>query len=50
MLDLFGSPVWGSDDIYDSDFATKVDWTLFLYSLLSSLEDLQRNLLQNAAV
>ena len=37
-LDLLGSPVWGSNDIYDSHFATKVDQTLLLHSLLNSLD------------
>ena len=37
-LDLLGSPVWGSNDIYDSHFATKVDQTLLLHSLLNYLD------------
>ena len=40
-LDLLGSPVWGSEDFYNSYFASKVDRTLHLHSLLSSLEDPQ---------
>ena len=48
-LDLFGSPVWGYDDNYDSDFVTKVDQTLFLHSLFSSLEDPQCELLQTCS-
>ena len=48
-LDLLGSTVWGSNDIYDSDFVTKVDQTLFLHSLLSCLEDPQCELLQKCS-
>ena len=40
-LDLLGSPVWGSEEFYNSYFASKVDRTLHLHSLLSSLEDPQ---------
>ena len=40
-LDLLGFPVWGSEDFYNSYFASKVDRTLHLHSLLSSLEDPQ---------
>ena len=40
-LDLLGSPVWGSEDFYNSYFASKFDQTLHLHSLLSSLEDPQ---------
>ena len=40
-LDLLGSPVWGSEDFYNSYFASKVDRTSHLHSLLSSLEDPQ---------
>ena len=40
-LDLLGSPVWGSDDFYESYFASKVDRTLHLHSLLSALENPQ---------
>ena len=44
-LDLLGLPVWGSDDFYFSHFASKVDQTLHLHSLLNSLEDPQCKLL-----
>ena len=37
-LDLLDSPVWSSDDVYDSSFVIKVDWTLHPHSLLSYLE------------
>ena len=40
-LDLLGSPVWGSEDFYNSYFASKVDRTLHFHSLLSFLEDPQ---------
>ena len=43
-LDLLGLLVWGPDDFYDSCFVSKVDYTLHLHSLLSTLEDPQSEL------